>query len=197
MPKEHLKEKELLENYDRKLKYYSPANEKDLARIMLTVEAPVSGCMLDVGCGDGRAFQYAHRHGMQYTGIDYSSRRIELARETWGQLKANDHNRPTFLVGDLYEALPSINPGFDLVWCCELLEHLEEPQVIWEEMRRLCTGMVVCTVPVDMPHENHLQVYKNDSAIIKAFPGITDLTHIQCRTPGGHQRDHFLFCCEL
>lgn len=192
MRHDHPKEAELLANYNAKLDYYSPASPKELTRLMLAVDAPVSGHMLDVGCGDGRAYHYAYKHTMTYVGIDYSAARISKARETQGQIP-NNPNVPSFMCADLYEALENINPGYNLVFCCELLEHLEEPTRVWEEMKRIATEMVVCTTPVDMPHQNHLQVFKDDAAIHEAFPGIATLTRMKFKTPGGHDREHFVF----
>lgn len=192
MPKEHKEEARLLKNYNAKPDYYSPSRPKDITRVMLTVDAPCSGDMLDVGCGDGRGYHYAYKHGMTYNGIDYSETRIAKARETQGQIP-NNPNRPTFVCGDLYEVLPSINPAFDLIWCCELLEHLEEPEIIWGEMLRLNGGMIVASVPVDMPHENHLSVFKTEEEVLIRFPSINTITRMSFETPGKHQREHFIF----
>ncbi len=183
---EHSKEQELVSFYDNKLEYYSPATTEQLQRIATLVNAPTEGKMLDVGCGDGRACHYAVNHGMAYTGIDYSAKRIKKAREEFGY-------GPELIVGDVYEVLENSLPQYDFIWCCELLEHLEEPERIWRAMQTLCCGMVVCTVPVDMPYHAHLQVFKDDAAIHEAFTGITRLTHVWCPTPGGNMRDHFVF----
>ena len=168
------KERELLPHYDNKLQYYSPSDGPDLFAIMELADAPTHGHMIDIGCGDGRAYEYAAAHGMDYTGVDYSPRRISLARELYGQMHTKER-RPGFLCGDLYEALPHIHHGHELAFCCEVLEHLEEPELIWEQMQRLVrqpkgrNGLVVCTCPVNMPYKAHLQVYRTDADIKAAF----------------------------
>lgn len=183
---QHAKEQELIAFYDGKLDYYSPASQAELQRIATLVGAPTTGKMLDVGCGDGRACFYAITHGMRYTGVDYSAERIKKARKEFGW-------DPELIVGDVYEVLEGSLPHYDFIWCCELLEHLEEPARIWLAMQELCNGMVVCTVPVDMPYHAHLQVFEDDAAIRATFSDITSLQHVACRTPGGNMRDHFVF----
>lgn len=190
------KEAQLISYYDNKLEYYSPASEAEMARIMLRVDAPTAGDMLDVGCGDGRASVYAVRHNMCYVGVDYSQQRITKAREEYGQT-APVKTRPSFMCTDIYEFLPNVSPkGYDLVWCCELLEHLEQPTVIWEAMKRVAKKMVVCTCPVNMPYHAHLQVFKTDKQIHNTFPGITSLTRMRFSTGRGKKREHFVFTYE-
>ena len=187
------REQELIKHYDGKLEYYSPAGD-DLEDIMDQVMAPNTkgGRMLDIGCGDGRACVYAVKNEMKYVGVDYSEARIKKAQETYPSELC------TFLHADIYEWLPTLNKQFDLIFCCELLEHLEKPEVIWEHMKRLCgpAGVVVCTCPVNMPHKAHLQVIKNPTELRERFPDIYELSFISCRTPGGKQRKHFLFTYE-
>jgi ubiquinone/menaquinone biosynthesis C-methylase UbiE len=182
------KEQALIPNYDAKLDYYSPANDRELPKIMQLVGAPMSGNMLDVGCGDGRASEWG---SMTYLGIDYSGERIKHAKVLYPDQE--------FKQGDLYEELPKLpKETYDLVWCCELLEHLEEPAIIWEEMKRLCSRMVVCTVPVNMPHKNHLQLFKTESdlSIFDKQGEIEEIHRVHCRTQGGRQREHFVFTFE-
>jgi len=184
------KEAELQSYYDGKLNYYSPAGP-DLERLMALADAPESGAMLDVGCGDGRASEYATRRGMEYCGIDYSAQRIFKAREKYGHPEEGD--RPAFWAADLYDALPSVNPGYELIWCCELLEHLEYPEKIWEEMKRLCLGVVVATCPVNMPYHAHLQVFENEEQLHEKFSDIDRIQRVHCQTLQRNLREHFLF----
>lgn len=187
------REQALKSYYDNKLSYYSPANLADMIRIMALVgpPTPASGHLLDVGCGDGRAAEWAKTFGYRYTGIDYSEARIAKAREYFG-----DQIEQQWVAGDLYETLPLLSPGYEFIWCCELLEHLEQPEIIWAEMQRLCSGMVVCTCPVNMPYKSHLQVFKNDVDLHVKFPGITNIYRVHCQTPGGNLREHFVFTYE-
>jgi len=193
----HAREAALLPNYNRKLDYYSPASPPGLYRLLEEVGAPTTGSMLDVGCGDGRAAQYAIQHDMTYVGIDYSPDRVNKARGHYRTVPAA--HPPVFACGDLYTTLPHFATGISLIFCCELLEHLEEPAKIWAEMKRIVAadGMVVCSCPVNMPHENHLQVFENEDELHKMFPGITTCQIMQFDTPGKRKRDHFTFTFSL
>lgn len=191
------KERELQSYYDAKPKYYSPAELSVLNQIAELAKAPQAGHMLDVGCGDGRAYRYAAQFGMSYTGIDYSQQRVRAAREKHLRI---DIEGPTvaFICADLYESLPNINCNaaagagcYDFAWCCEVLEHMTQPAKIWKEMLRL-SELVVCTVPVNMPHEAHLQVWKTEAELKSTFQHITSIDTIACRTPGGRSRQHFV-----
>lgn len=190
--KEHKLERALIKHYDANLTYYSPASDT-IFDIMKKVSAPVEGSMLDVGCGDGRAYMYAKRNEMSYVGVDYSQNRISKAQDTYFAMLQEDEIRPVFRHTDVYEALPNTNPGYELVICFELLEHLEEPEVIWAEMKRIATQLVVCTCPVNMPHKAHLQVFVDEAALRDKFTDITSVTRIKCKTHGGKMREHFLF----
>lgn len=146
--------------------------------------------MLDVGCGDGRAYG-ALKGRFKYVGVDYSEQRVLLARQCF---EGDDNAR--FIARDLYDELPHLDSeSFELVWCCELLEHLENPEEIWDLMKVLCKpgGKVVCTCPVNMPHEAHLHVWKDAAELQQAFPDIKELRYVSCKTPGGHWRRHFVF----
>lgn len=191
------REQELKAYYDNKLTYYSPANFKDMTRIMSLVGVPrcIHHRMLDVGCGDGRALDWAYTHGFLYTGIDYSQARITKAHKSYSDY--GDQDFPLWIAGDLYEILPLMKSDYELIWCCELLEHLEQPELVWAEMKRLCTGKVVCTCPVNMPYKSHLQVFKDDADLHAMFPDITRIHRIHCATPGGKQREHFVFTYEV
>lgn len=184
-------EQNLRAYYDKKLEYYSPASRESLFAIMKLVRAPTTGHMLDVGCGDGRACEYAHEHDMEYTGVDYSLSRIQLARQNYPR-GHNDESRLTaFHHSDVYESLQNTNPGYSLIWCCEVLEHLADPVVVWNQMLRI-SPFVVCTVPVDMPHKAHLQVWKTAKSLRSDFRLISAIDTVACRTPGGMMRKHFV-----
>lgn len=185
-------EAKLLQNYELKLQYYSPADQKNITRMLKKANAPEDGDMLDVGCGDGRAYWYAHRHNMSYVGVDYSAARVAKAKE---ETMLDIPVSPVFHCADLYKFLPIINGRFSLVFCCEVLEHLKNPSLIWEHIKQRTGIMAVCSVPVNMPHKNHLQVYRNEAQLREAFPGITNLYSMMFDT-GSRKRKHFVFTYE-
>jgi len=96
--------------------------------------------VLDVGCGDARAYQ-ASVMGVarELHGIDISAHAVARAQRK-GVLAR---------VHDLTENLPYGDETFDLVICFEVLEHLFDPKHAVREMRRILRpgGRLLVSVP--------------------------------------------------
>jgi 2-polyprenyl-6-hydroxyphenyl methylase / 3-demethylubiquinone-9 3-methyltransferase len=93
---------------------------------------------LDVGCGGGILAEEFARLGCDVTGIDPSQPSIEAAR---------DHARREGLAIEYRvgtgEALPFPDSSFEIVYCCDVLEHVDDlPRVISEVARVLAPGGV-------------------------------------------------------
>jgi 2-polyprenyl-6-hydroxyphenyl methylase / 3-demethylubiquinone-9 3-methyltransferase len=93
---------------------------------------------LEVGCGGGILCEEIARMGFETTGIDPSEHSLNIAR---------NHARVSGL--DIKyehgtgEALPYTNGEFDVVFCCDVLEHVRDlPKVIAEIARVLKPGGV-------------------------------------------------------
>ena len=95
---------------------------------------------LDVGCGGGLLAEEFVRLGCQVTGIDPSVPSIVTAEAHASQAGlAIDYQ-----VG-VGERLPFADASFDLVYCCDVLEHVSDlEQVIAETARVLKPGGVYC-----------------------------------------------------
>ncbi len=95
---------------------------------------------LDVGCGGGLLAEEFARLGCQVTGIDPSAPSIETARAH----ASRSGLVIAYLVG-VGEQLPFADASFDLVYCCDVLEHVGNlEQVIAETARVLRPGGVYC-----------------------------------------------------
>lgn len=86
---------------------------------------PVS--VLDVGCGEGHAVQWFDQHAIPSIGIDGLRANMERAVT------------PIMLV-DLTECAFLFRVG--MVWCCEVVEHIEEKH-IENVLMTLCNGEVI------------------------------------------------------
>lgn len=86
---------------------------------------------LDVGCRDGYFSEILKIYGYQVTSID-----IE---KTYPDCQIVDANRP----------LPFTDKAFDLIWCSEVIEHLNDPRAVISEFRRVLktTGQAILTTP--------------------------------------------------
>ena len=97
---------------------------------------PVGKQALDVGCGGGLLAEEFARLGCQVTGIDPSELSLATARAHARQSGLDI----VYRVG-VGEALPFADETFDLVYCCDVLEHVNDlAQVIAESSRVLRRG---------------------------------------------------------
>jgi len=98
------------------------------------------GRLLDVGCGSGGLFG-ALACGDQFEkyGIDFSEVAIEVIRSRIDG---------EFVVGDVH-TMPYEDAFFDRIACTQTLEHVDEPQKLIAEMRRVLApdGLLLITVP--------------------------------------------------
>lgn len=87
---------------------------------------------LDIGCGGGLLAEEFARLGCQVTGLDPSARSLEAAR---------NHARETGLEIDYRqgegEKLPFPVASFDLVYCCDVLEHVRDLDAVIAETARV------------------------------------------------------------
>jgi 2-polyprenyl-6-hydroxyphenyl methylase / 3-demethylubiquinone-9 3-methyltransferase len=106
-------------------------------RQMQTLAVP-GKAVLDVGCGGGFLTESFARSGYDVAGIDPSANSIAAARE---------HAAVSRLAIDYRvasgECLPFAGSSFDIVSCCDVLEHVRDPnRVIGEISRTLKPGGV-------------------------------------------------------
>lgn len=86
--------------------------------------------VLDVGCGGGILTEALAQSGAKTTGIDAECDAIEAAK---------DHASKSQLDID-YICSPIEDydhPGFDLITCMEMLEHVQNPELVLEHCKRL------------------------------------------------------------
>ncbi len=99
---------------------------------------PVS--VLDVGCGEGFVLHQLRKNnlGKNLEGIDSMPEAIEVGKKLHPNLKLR--------MGDIYK-LPYKDNAFDLVICCEVLEHLKQPEKGLKELIRVSKKYVLLSVP--------------------------------------------------
>lgn len=108
-----------------------------LAYIQQYVTVPPQPTILDVGCGNGYFTHYLHEWG-DTIGIDYSSAMLAL----------NPHSHLSKASG--YQ-LPFADNAFDIVVCSNVLHHLDKPQAMLRDMKRVSRQYVV----ISEPHRNN------------------------------------------
>ncbi|AWN74363.1 bifunctional 2-polyprenyl-6-hydroxyphenol methylase/3-demethylubiquinol 3-O-methyltransferase UbiG [Legionella anisa] len=86
--------------------------------------------VLDVGCGGGILCESMARSGAKVTGIDAESEAISVAQE-----HANSNHLKINYLCTSIEAYK--DKRFDVITCMEMLEHVENPELVFEHCRRL------------------------------------------------------------
>lgn len=118
---------------------------------------------LDVGCAYGYACEILESIGYETYGIDVSK---------WGARKAKGNSNGQFLICDAETEFPFKTETFDLITCFDVLEHLNYPVEVLQNMFELCRGVMVCTTP-------NIYVEKPARKTLRDF----DKTHINVKSP--------------
>jgi ubiquinone/menaquinone biosynthesis C-methylase UbiE len=114
-------------------------NRVYLRNITRLVQQAQPARLLDVGCGEGVVLRHLDRHlrGVAVVGLDVDGTGLRVAQS---------QNSVSLVQGSVY-ALPFASGSFDLVLCCEVLEHVEQPHVALAELARVSGNRVLLSVP--------------------------------------------------
>lgn len=113
---------------------FNPARMGFMRRVLVDIHGidPTGTAVLDVGCGGGLLAEEFARLGCQVTGVDPSSPSIEAARR---------HATQSGLEIDYQvasgERLPLPDASFDAVYCCDVLEHVDDLELVIAETARV------------------------------------------------------------
>jgi 2-polyprenyl-6-hydroxyphenyl methylase/3-demethylubiquinone-9 3-methyltransferase len=87
---------------------------------------------LDVGCGGGFLSEELAKTGLDVTGVDPSEKTIRIARE-----HAISNNLNIGYKESYGEKLPFDDSTFDMVFCCDVLEHVNDINKVVSEISRV------------------------------------------------------------
>src|SRR3989338_4612990 len=101
----------------------------------------VSKCVaLDLGCGDGYWSGKLKAKGYETVSLDQEREHPNVD---------SDYRYDSMAPADLEKELPFPDSSFDLVWCTEVIEHLEKYRLAVTEIKRVLkpSGVCVLTTP--------------------------------------------------
>jgi ubiquinone/menaquinone biosynthesis C-methylase UbiE len=129
---------------------FSDSNQAYVADVMRSFPDRL-GNVVDLGCGPGDIAIHLSRASAttRITGVDGSPAMLAIARAALQS--AGLESRVSFLDGRL-PGVALAAGSFDLVLSKDMLHHLPDPQVLWNEVRRLGRpGAAVCVVDLSRP----------------------------------------------
>jgi SAM-dependent methyltransferase len=96
--------------------------------------------VVEIGVGEGFLSGYLSERfpDVSFTGVDISERDVGLLREKFPRIEA--HVAPI-------EELGFLSPPYDLVICCEVLEHVADPAVALKSLLGLGGRRLILSVP--------------------------------------------------
>lgn len=97
----------------------------------------------EVGCGEGYWGLRWARRGIAYRGTDFSAGAIEYAR---ANARGAGVDPDAFSVRSVYD-LPPDSDRADLVVCCEVLEHLQNPRAALARLESAAGRHLILSVP--------------------------------------------------
>lgn len=109
---------------------------------LLALTAP-STSVYEVGCGEGYLAEVYTALNFRASGSDISERCVKMANERF----ADTDYANSFHVKNVYDLEKSDINDADIVLCCEVLEHLEEPLKALEVLAALNASWYIFSVP--------------------------------------------------
>ena len=124
----------------------SPRGPSMLLQVVRELDLPPDSRVVDVGCGEGaHAFRLATHFGFRVLGIDPVQRHLDLAREARRSEVPEIASRVSFERGSA-TGIPVPDSSIDLVWCRDVMVHVEDPaDAMLEFSRVLRPGAYVVT----------------------------------------------------
>lgn len=106
------------------------------------IEKSAPNTIHEIGCGEGFWVLKWNKKGINAFGSDASSKIIRLAKNNAIE---EGFSPEIFSVRDIY--ILSERDEADLIVCCEVLEHLQNPALGLQSLQRITKGHIILSVP--------------------------------------------------
>ncbi len=115
----------------------APRDPSMLLQVVRELDLRPDSRVVDVGCGEGaHAFRLATHFGVRVLGIDPVQRHLDLAREARREVAPEIASRVSFERGSA-ERIPAPDSSQELVWCRDVMVHVEHPVDAFHEFARV------------------------------------------------------------
>lgn len=117
-----------------------PRGPEMLYDVVRDLGLPTGASVIDLGCGEGRhTVELATRFGVAVRGVDPVPRHIELSRERLERAAEQQPELRSLVRFELgtADAIPAGDATVDLIWCREVLYHVENLEGAFAECRRV------------------------------------------------------------
>jgi len=114
---------------------------------------PLSGTLLDIGCGVGGFLDYAGSHGLDTFGFDASRAQVERVRQKHPNVGRFDNL-------DEYAATLPEGTQFDYITMWDVLEHIRNPEILLDSIRKYLkpNGLLFVSIPNGGPIPIRLKI---------------------------------------
>jgi len=122
------------------VKYIMKGFEKSLTELVAEINP---GMIHEVGCGEGYWVINWHQQGIKVRGTDVSEKVIDIARSNASQTGITES---LFHCKNIYDLTQSTDAA-ELLVCCEVLEHLDNPEAGLIALSKAANPYLIISVP--------------------------------------------------
>jgi 2-polyprenyl-3-methyl-5-hydroxy-6-metoxy-1,4-benzoquinol methylase len=116
---------------------------KNFLRVILRCVVKAGNSQVhEIGCGEGHILAVLARHGFEVRGSDISRQSLSVART-----EAARHGLDFSLQEKSIYDLDFAEDGCKTVLCCEVLEHLMDPELGLQKLLSICQSDLILSVP--------------------------------------------------